>query len=397
MTPTLRPSPEPIADCLALVLPAGSTLRAFHERGPLEHLAALLARIARRFHHVALIHHGPPDEPIPCDLGMPALSIAAGPDGTEACARLLARTGPVGSAIVRTHHIPDAGVAARLATDLRARGTRVGHIARLAHLGSRFAARQQGPASQEAIDLGLVERDACLAADLVVGTTGIMVDDLAWRWHLPAEHTRVVPNFVDDHAQPGPLEGRDPSLIVTVGPLFDYKNIDRIIEAVSQLPDAQRAAARLVIVGSGPEEAALRHLAARLGVRCEFAGHLPHGPLHELLCRAGVYVHASKYEGHPKALIEAMNSGCPVVVASGWGVTNLIENGVSGVLIPGSTDSIAYAVSGILEDESWREMLGSAAAASARMKFGLTRVAELELDAMKAALALGSARVARAA
>jgi hypothetical protein len=109
------------------------------------------------------------------------------------------------------------------------------------------------------------------------------------------------------------------------------------------------------------------------------------------MSRASLYVHASALEGHPKSVIEAMACGTPCIVADSPGLGSLVENGVTGIRVPGESETFAYALAGVLSDMSWRNQLGACAAERARKLYGIDHVIKLEREAHEAAIACGRA------
>jgi glycosyltransferase involved in cell wall biosynthesis len=107
-----------------------------------------------------------------------------------------------------------------------------------------------------------------------------------------------------------PQDGRP--LLINVGRLCSQKGQDRILNALPSLPDC-----RLILVGSGPEEAAFRALAERLGVadRVHFLGMLARPELGALMQVANVFVFPSRWETFGLAAVEAAMAGVPVVAS----------------------------------------------------------------------------------
>lgn len=111
----------------------------------------------------------------------------------------------------------------------------------------------------------------------------------------------------------------------------------------------------LVLVGSGPEEAALRRAADNSGVgdRIVFTGMRDDVPA--LLPGFDVFVLSSLFEGLPISLVEAMASGVPCVATDVGGIPEVIEDGVSGLMVPaGDDDRLAEAVARVLDDPALR-------------------------------------------
>jgi glycosyltransferase involved in cell wall biosynthesis len=101
-------------------------------------------------------------------------------------------------------------------------------------------------------------------------------------------------------------------LVLAVGRLAREKRLDLTIEGVRRSRHADRI--QLVVTGRGPEEATVRRLAARLPVPAEI-GYVSDGELRRLLATADLLVHASEFELEGMAVLEALASGTPALVA----------------------------------------------------------------------------------
>lgn len=119
-----------------------------------------------------------------------------------------------------------------------------------------------------------------------------------------------------------------------IGHLIALKNIDGVVRAFADL--AGKTAARLLVVGDGPERAALAALALRLGQgnRVTFTGAIPPDAVPEILARCNALVLASRSEGRPNVVLEAMAAGVPVVASDIDGVREMIVHGERGLLFP---------------------------------------------------------------
>ena len=121
-------------------------------------------------------------------------------------------------------------------------------------------------------------------------------------------------------------------IVVSVGRLVGWKGLQVILEAIATLPFLQ-----YVIVGSGPEEAALKAHALRLGVsdRVAFAGRVSHGDLPRLLAQCDIFVQPSTgEEAFGISVVEAMACGLPVLASDNGGLPEIIVDGSTGFLLP---------------------------------------------------------------
>jgi glycosyltransferase involved in cell wall biosynthesis len=119
-------------------------------------------------------------------------------------------------------------------------------------------------------------------------------------------------------------------VVLSVGHLIERKGHQHIIGALAELPGAS-----LLIVGEGPERAALGALAERLGVakRVHLLGARGHGELAKLYGAADVLVLASTREGWANVMLEAMACGTPVVAGPAWGSREAISAPEAGLVL----------------------------------------------------------------
>jgi len=217
-------------------------------------------------------------------------------------------------------------------------------------------------------------------------TAANLASRIRWR---PAGAVHVLPNHVElaRFASPRPrAEVRaelglpaDGPVAICVGELTSRKNaalaIRALPEILGEVPDAW-----LLIVGKGREEEAWRGLARSLGVasRVCFAGFRRDVP--DLLAAADVLVHASRAEGLPNAVTEAMAAGRPVVASDASSHPELVDDGTTGRLFaPDDASALAAAVVPYLRDRELRLRHGAAGRERAEREFSLEhRLAELE-------------------
>jgi glycosyltransferase involved in cell wall biosynthesis len=116
-----------------------------------------------------------------------------------------------------------------------------------------------------------------------------------------------LPALEDDQTSITPASGR---LVLCAGRLVPEKGFDLALRAFARLKDR---AARMAIVGEGPERSRLESLAAELGVseRVRFVGYAP--DIRPWLERARVLLLASRFEGYGAVIVEALGAGRPVV------------------------------------------------------------------------------------
>jgi len=204
-------------------------------------------------------------------------------------------------------------------------------------------------------------RRALLAADVVVAQAA----SLAERLHqlgVPAERLRVIHNGVHlSPGEPAPLP-RAPS-ILAMGSLMQKKGFDILLRAFSLVRE-RVPAARLTIVGEGPERLRLGQLASSFGIAdsVSFPGLVTGEDKEALFSRARVFVSSSRREPFANANLEAMAAGRPIVATRVGGNVEMVEHEVSGLLVePEDPEGLAKAILRLLEDEKRAEIMGRAA------------------------------------
>jgi glycosyltransferase involved in cell wall biosynthesis len=124
----------------------------------------------------------------------------------------------------------------------------------------------------------------------------------------------------------------DEKLLARVGRLDAVKGNRLLLEALAQILPGR--AARLLFVGEGEEEAALRQQARDAGLAAQviFAGY--RDDVTDLLRAADLFVSPSLSEGLPLVLLEAMAAEAPVVATNVGAVGSVVRPGVNGWLVP---------------------------------------------------------------
>jgi len=187
---------------------------------------------------------------------------------------------------------------------------------------------------------------------------------------LDRARVHVVPNGIDaEEFKPRSREEAREALdlgpgklLVCVGRLERDKGYETAIEALGRLGDPEP---RLLVIGSGPEQELLEATARRAGVadRIVFLGRRPRTEVADYLAAADAFLFPTERdEAAPLVPLEAMASGLAVLTTSVGGGAELIEDGVSGLLLPpANADAWAEAIRSLLADETLRRRMGQAA------------------------------------
>ncbi len=167
-------------------------------------------------------------------------------------------------------------------------------------------------------------------AQAVVTVSSYARADLERNFGVPAARIVTVHNGLDAGRLREAAAEYDPGVaghVLACGGLNWWKNYGLLIKA---LAGENR---KLVILGEGPMKDVLRREAAAAGVSLDLPGHKENP--YPYFAKAAALVLASRYEGFPNVLLEAMACGTPVIaVDCPGGIREIIEDGVSGLIVP---------------------------------------------------------------
>jgi glycosyltransferase involved in cell wall biosynthesis len=223
---------------------------------------------------------------------------------------------------------------------------------------------------------------------LLVGCERIIVPSLVLRdivtrvWQFPPDRVRYVPNGIDygrfargrNAASTAALGiPQDAPVIGTVAALRREKNLLRLVRVFAALPRALDA--RLVIVGDGPERAALVQAAADCAVsaRVIFTGAMA-DPERILGC-FDVFALTSDTEQMPNSVLEAMAAGCPVAATDVGDVRQMVAPENAGFVVPVEDEAaLAERIAALLRDPAARVRLGRANQDRVRREYALEQM-----------------------
>jgi glycosyltransferase involved in cell wall biosynthesis len=205
------------------------------------------------------------------------------------------------------------------------------------------------------------------------------------RWFVPRSRVMALPNGLDGSrfAPAPPLDEKrrelglapdDGPLIGMVARLWAQKDHDTLLEATRLLLERHPRLV-LLLIGDGPRRAALEAMAARLlpPGRCRFLG--VRRDVSDLYHVLDVTVLSTRYEGMPNVVMEAMAAARPVVATAVAGCAELIENDVTGLLVPPrDARALAATLGRVLDDAALAERLGRAGQRHMREHYGLERL-----------------------
>ena len=157
-------------------------------------------------------------------------------------------------------------------------------------------------------------------------------------------------------------------ILISVARLSNEKNIDFMIEAVSQLRHDVQRPFRLLMIGDGHQRARLqaRIDQLQLGAWVSLIGTVEPQDMAIYYGLGDIFVFASKSETQGMVILEAMAAGMPVVAIRSSGIDDVVEEGINGFKTPENQGIWQAKVRKLIEEPDLRQEMGNNALASAR-------------------------------
>ncbi len=175
--------------------------------------------------------------------------------------------------------------------------------------------------------------------------------------------------------RPSPEEGK--WRLIQACRMVEKKGLDDTLNVFAELLKSYPKA-RLTLAGDGPLMEKTEKLTKELGIaeQVEFPGFLDSEQLRDLFHQAHIFIHPSRItadqnqEGIPNAMLEAMATGLPVVATLHGGIPEAVKQGETGLLVEErDREGLLEQVRKLIDDDTARQEMGRAAAASMRKEF----------------------------
>ena len=230
-------------------------------------------------------------------------------------------------------------------------------------------------------------------ADYWVGIAKGICDHLV-RGGMPADRVFHIPNFADETpVTPLPRDSFDTPLdrplIIAAGRLHVNKGFDILLQALAAIPEAT-----LWLAGEGPEEDSLKALAEQVGVagRVRFLGWRT--DVTALMATGDLFVCPSRHEGLGSIVMESWAHGCPIVATNSQGPGEVIEHGVTGLVVPvDEVEPLSGAISELLRDPALGARLAAQAKAHYDAQFSREVIVERYNDLYRTLVSRPRARI----
>jgi len=228
----------------------------------------------------------------------------------------------------------------------------------------------------------------CHSADLIFCLSEFSKRDISRAYRIPMAKIAVTYAGVDStftgHRLDRDRNEDDPYTLLFCGRLngpHEQKGVDVLLKSLPLILRHHKVA--LNIIGTGSRLPQYQALAGQLGIRehVRFLGFVEHQEMPRQYQQADLFVLPSRRESFGLVLAEAMACGLPVVATTAGAVPEVVEDGVTGVLVPpDDPEALASAIASLLSDRPRLQAMGRAGAQRVRQRFTWDKVAQRVMD-----------------
>lgn len=370
---------------LKLTVLAGheTTLGAWDKTGVLDRELKPYLRLRARNVRISLVTYGGREE-LQYSARMPGIKILCNRFGLPK-RTYLRRVHQVHGLELLKSHILKSHVTTALISALRSHWAwQVPLIVRLSFNWSESARVKQPGNRSLAKRVDELERMAAARASHIITATQDIADALIAKDAAAAKKLTLIPNYVDeDLFRRIPMEKNFD--LVYVGRMNRHKNLIALLQAVEQLGLSIAMIGGISVhVRENDEDkryfAEIKDRFGDLNGRIHWLGRIKNEELPAYINQARAFVLCSLIEGHPRALVEAMACGMPIIASDVFGISNVIEHEKTGYLCETDAVSIAAAIETVLSAPELMELMGAKARQYALAHYSLDQLVQREYE-----------------
>jgi len=225
----------------------------------------------------------------------------------------------------------------------------------------------------------IIENLTFRSADKIILTSKADKNFVMNKYHINQNKIILIPNYIDTSTfKPLNNVKKEKGRICFVGRLSKQKNLLNVLKAINGIEDI-----KLTIIGEGEMKKELENYTKKEKLHVEFMGQISNEKIPVKLNKSEFFIFPSIYEGNPKALLEAMACGLPVIASDIEAHRELIKHKINGYLCKTSVKSIAKAIKTLNDDLKLKSNISKNARLTIRSNFSISTLIGKELDVYK--------------
>ena len=369
---------------LTLFFTGGVSLKTWAEIGNLDRELEIYKRLSKKLKEVSMVTYGGKGDRVYAkDLGeINLLSTTWHNNPKLTILHLLLKYLPqiYKSDILKTNQIPGSEIPIWIKKHF---GKKL--IVRCGYLHSYFIKNQSKDQKtiNEAIQL---EKKAFSCADMGIVTSSWQRDIVIKQYNVEPAKIKVIPNYVITDVFMQHPEIQKKYDLIFVGRSGSQKNISNLLKTIQYLKTKNKNIS-LIMIGGCCDNNEIREIINQYRLNVTFKGNIPNFKLPYFFNQAKVFILPSYYEGHPKALLEAMSCELPCVGSDVVGIKEDIQHMKTGYLCKTDYKSIANAIETVLSDDLLQKKIGENAREYILKKYSTNKILKMELEVIQEVIA----------
>jgi glycosyltransferase involved in cell wall biosynthesis len=220
----------------------------------------------------------------------------------------------------------------------------------------------------------LLERMTSNWSDLYISVSGRGRELILKKSWIPPNKVVVVHNGIESDWANGRIRNTQSTNIGMIADFNKFKAQEEVVLAAPKILE-KFPNARFVLAGKGETKKSIVEMINHLGLNSFFTLPGLVSDVQQVLSQLSIFVLATHTEGLPVSILEAMSFGLPVVATKVGGIPELVEDGVTGILVkPNSPVEIASAIIKLLSDPGKANRMGEAGKSKVRKEFSLEQM-----------------------
>ena len=200
--------------------------------------------------------------------------------------------------------------------------------------------------------VSFLERVSIKNADVVIATTPYLKEVVIKRYNFKKKIV-VIPNWIDTDLFKPIKTKRKKNSIISIGRLVSQKDYTLLLKSIKHINNGYS----VTLIGDGPEKKDLLSLAKKYNINLNIINKVDNRQIPEYLNSHELFISTSRYEGNPKAVLEAMSCAMPIVATNVIGNSDIIINEDNGLITDRDVRKLGLKITEIFKDDKLKNKI----------------------------------------